>query len=171
MKTAVRNKVVLKTTILAFLVALGYVLSPILRIPGMAPMQHFINVLAAVLLGPWYSFACALLIALLRMTFMGINLLAVSGAIIGPIFAGLLYKKTGKLFAAVLGEIFGTGIIGALISGPIMKYIYGFPDIKWYTYLPSFLLGTIIGGSVAYLLLIAFKKRGVLSWMEQFCKE
>ncbi len=171
MNVAVRNKVVLKMTILAFLVALGYVLSPILRVPGMAPMQHFINVLTAVLLGPWYSLACAALIAFLRMTFMGINLLAVSGAVIGPIFAGLLYKKTGKLFAAVLGEIFGTGVIGALISGPIMKYIYGFPDIKWYTYLPSFLLGTMIGGGVAYLLLLAFKKRGVLSWMEQFCKE
>lgn len=34
-----------KMAILAMMVALGVVLSPILRVPGMAPMQHFINVI------------------------------------------------------------------------------------------------------------------------------
>ena len=50
-----------KMAILAMMVALGVILSPILRVPGMAPMQHFINVLVAVLLGPWYALALSLI--------------------------------------------------------------------------------------------------------------
>ena len=69
-KTISKERVsVYKLTILAILVAMGFVLSPILRVPGMAPMQHFINVLCAVILGPWYAFVCALFIAILRMSF------------------------------------------------------------------------------------------------------
>lgn len=85
-----------KMAILAMMVALGVVLSPILRVPGMAPMQHFINVIVAVLLGPWYALACAILIALLRMWLMGVNLLAVTGAVFGAVLSGLLYRATGK---------------------------------------------------------------------------
>lgn len=158
---------VYKLTILAILVAMGFVLSPILRVPGMAPMQHFINVLCAVILGPWYAFVCALLIAILRMSLMGINLLAVTGAIFGAILSGVFYKLSGKLFSAVVGEVIGTGIIGALASYPVMKYIYGVHDILWFTYLPSFIMGTVIGGSVAWIFLVALKKRGLLDYMKR----
>ena len=40
-------------TLLAMLVALGVVISPILRVEGMCPMAHFINIVCSVLLGPW----------------------------------------------------------------------------------------------------------------------
>ena len=33
-----------KTVVLAMLVALGVVISPILRVEGMCPMAHFINI-------------------------------------------------------------------------------------------------------------------------------
>ena len=44
-------------------------------------MAHFINVTCAVLLGPWYAFLCALAIGLIRMAFMGIPPLALTGAV------------------------------------------------------------------------------------------
>ena len=94
-----------KMAILAMMVALGVILSAILRVPGMAPMQHFINVLVAVLLGPWYALACAILISILRMWLMGVNLLAVTGSVFGAVLSGLLYRATGKQIAAVIGEI------------------------------------------------------------------
>jgi len=140
-----------KLTTLALLVALGVVLSPILRVPGMAPMQHLINVI------------CAVLIAVLRMLLMGINLLAVTGAVFGAVLSGILYRKTGKLLAAVIGEIIGTGIIGAIASYPVMALVYGNNDVVWLTYVPSFVLGTVIGGMTAFVFLLALKKRGLLA--------
>ena len=41
-----------KMTLLAMLVAIGVVISPILRVEGMCPMAHFINIVCSVLLGP-----------------------------------------------------------------------------------------------------------------------
>ena len=61
------NKNLRKQLWMAFLIALGFVLSPILRVPGMAPMQHFINVIAAVTVGPVGAFIVALLINIMRM--------------------------------------------------------------------------------------------------------
>ena len=126
-----------KMAILAMMVALGVVLSPILRVPGMAPMQHFINVIVAVLLGPWYALACAILIALLRMWLMGVNLLAVTGAVFGAVLSGLLYRATGKMLAAVAGEIVGTGIIGAMQMFDVVMFIskgnpFGQTDVLMY---------------------------------------
>lgn len=152
-----------KMAILAMMVALGVVLSPILRVPGMAPMQHFINVIVAVLLGPWYALACAVLIALLRMWLLGVNLLAVTGAVFGAVLSGLLYRATGKMLAAVAGEIVGTGIIGAMASYPVMAFLYHMDGVVLFTYVPSFLAGTIIGGFAGYLFLIALSKNGLLA--------
>ena len=59
-----------KFVLLAMLVAIGVVISPILRVHGFAPTQHFINVVCSVLLGPIYSLACATLIGLIRMSLM-----------------------------------------------------------------------------------------------------
>lgn len=56
---------------LAMMVAIGVVISPILRIEGMCPTAHLINIVCSVLLGPWYSLLCATLIGIHEM-FMGI---------------------------------------------------------------------------------------------------
>lgn len=162
---------VTKMAILAMMVALGVVLSPILRVPGMAPMQHFINVIVAVLLGPWYALACAVLIAVLRMWLMGVNLLAVTGAVFGAMLSGLLYRATGKLIAAVGGEIIGTGILGALASFPVMAFVYHVEGVGLFTYVPSFLAGTVIGGFTAYFFLKALSKNGLLTRLQRMANE
>ena len=50
-----------KWTITAFLIAINVILSSIVVIPlgpiKAAPVQHFINVLSAVFVGPWYGLA------------------------------------------------------------------------------------------------------------------
>lgn len=76
----VQNTKLTKMIFWAMMVAVGVVISPLLRIEGMCPMAHFINVTCAVLLGPWYAFLCALAIGLIRMAFMGIPPLALTGA-------------------------------------------------------------------------------------------
>ena len=149
---------------LAMFVALGVVISPILRVEGMCPMAHLINITCAVFMGPWYALLCALLIGIIRMAFMGIPPLALTGAIFGATLSGVFYKLSkGKIIAAVLGEVFGTGVIGAIVSYPVMTYLWGREELTLFFYVPSFICGTLIGGSIAFVLLLRLKATGALT--------
>lgn len=149
--------------IMAMLIGLGVVISPILRIEGMCPMAHLINITCAVLLGPWYALLCATLIGILRMALMGIPPLALTGAVFGAVLSGILYRlSSGRLWAAVLGEVIGTGIIGAIVSYPVMTLLYGRTGLTWMFYVPLFVSGTLIGGSIAFCLLTALSRNGML---------
>lgn len=157
------DKKVLRLVLMAMLIGLGVVISPILRIEGMCPMAHLINITAAVLLGPWYAFTVAVLIGIIRMVVMGIPPLALTGAIFGAALSGILYRAShGKIWAAVIGEIIGTGIIGAIVSYPVMTLFYGKTGLTWTFYVPFFISGTLIGGSIAFVLLTALSRNGTL---------
>ncbi len=158
------SKKVLKIVVLAMLVALGVVISPILRVEGMCPMAHFINIVCSVLMGPWYSLLCATTIGVIRMITMGIPPIALTGAVFGAFLSGVFYKLSkGNLLMAVLGEVAGTGIIGAIISYPVMTLFWGRQGLSWVFYIPSFICGTIIGGSIAFAFLMKLSKSGVLA--------
>ena len=108
----------------------------------------------------------------MRMMVMGIPPLALTGAIFGATLSGVFYKLSkGKLIAAVLGEIFGTGIIGAIVSYPVMTYLCGKEGLTWFFYVPSFIMGTLIGGSIAYLLLKRLEVAGALSKMQESLRD
>ena len=155
---------VTKLVFLAMMVALGVVISPILRVEGMCPMAHFINVTCAVMLGPWYAFVCALAIGIIRMVCMGIPPLALTGAVFGAFLSGMLYRLSkGKLVCAFIGEVIGTGIIGAIVSYPVMTLIWGRTGLTWFFYVPSFIAGTLIGGSLAFIFLKHLQKAHMLS--------
>ncbi|SFD06612.1 energy coupling factor transporter S component ThiW [Butyrivibrio sp. YAB3001] len=159
-----KSNYLLKMVTLAMFVALGVVISPILRVEGMCPMAHLINITCAVFMGPVYSILCAVLIGIIRMMIMGIPPLALTGAVFGAALSGIFYKLSkGRIIAAVLGEIIGTGIIGAIVSYPVMTYLWGKEGLTWFFYVPSFICGTLIGGSIAFVLLLRLKKTGVLS--------
>ncbi|EDS77517.1 ThiW protein [Clostridium botulinum C str. Eklund] len=163
-----KNSKLLKKLMLAMLVAMGVVISPILRIEGMCPMAHFINIVCSVLLGPWYSLLCATLIGVIRMSFMGIPPLALTGAVFGAALSGILYRLSkGKIIFAVIGEVIGTGVIGAIASYPIMTYIWGRSGLTWMFYVPSFIMGTLIGGTIALIFLLALRKTGMLSKIQR----
>lgn len=158
-----RRSSLLKLVVLSMLVALGVVISPLLRIEGMCPMAHFINIVCAVLLGPWYALLCATMIGLIRMTLMGIPPLALTGAVFGAFLSGLLYQLAkGRLAFAVLGEVIGTGIIGAIVSYPVMTFLYGKTGLTWLFYVPLFIAGTVIGGTIAYFFLTSLQRSGLL---------
>lgn len=153
----------LKMIVLSMLVALGVVISPILRVEGMCPMAHLINIVCSVLLGPWYSLLCAVLIGIIRMAVMGIPPIALTGAVFGAFLSGVFYRiSKEKIIFAVFGEIIGTGIIGAIASYPVMTFLWGREGLSWLFYVPSFIGGTIIGGSIAYLFLKKLSKNGML---------
>jgi len=131
---------------------------------GMCPTAHLVNIVCAVFLGPWYSLLCATMIGVIRMLFMGIPPLALTGAVFGAFLSGVFYRAShGKIFCAVFGEIFGTGIIGSLVSYPVMAFLMGRDGLNAFFYTPMFLGATCMGGAVAWLLLNQLSRSGVLA--------
>jgi energy coupling factor transporter S component ThiW len=145
-----------KLTVASLLIAIGVITGNIIFIPvGVSkcfPMQHTINVLAAVILGPGYGVAIAFCISLLRNILGTGSLLAFPGSMIGAMLAGIIYMKTGKRFFAVAGEIFGTGILGGLLAFPIANLIMG-KKVGALFFIAPFLISTIGGSLIAYFIL------------------
>lgn len=145
-----------KLTICAMFIAIGVLAGNIIYIPiGAAkcfPIQHTINVISAVILGPAYAVINAFCISLLRNFMSTGSLLAFPGSMIGAFISGIVYKYTKSHLAAAFGEIFGTGILGGLLSVPIAVLIMG-KEAGAITYVVPFLISTIGGSTIAYLLL------------------
>src|SRR5512137_1102073 len=110
------------------LVAIGVAISPFTSIPlGIArinPAQHFVNVVGAVLLGPWWAAGIALVIGILRNALGTGTLLAFPGGMIGAFLAGVMYRYTHSVYLGALGEILGTGFLGAVASALIVAPIF-----------------------------------------------
>ena len=99
---------------------------------------------------------------------MAIPPLALTGAVFGAFLSGVFYQfSKGKILFAVLGEIIGTGIIGAIVSYPVMNFIWGKEGLSWLFYVPSFICGTLIGGSIAYVFLRKLADNGALALIQK----
>ena len=153
-----------KLVLTAMFACLGFVLSTFVYFPQMAPFQHFINVLAAVFVGPWYGFAAALLTGLMRMA-SGRTIQAVVGAVIGAFLSGLLYRRTGRLWGAVAGEVIGTGVLSSIAVYPLMRLFYGLPPHSPFYYIPFYAPSTILGALLAVGVLAVCKRSGTLERM------
>lgn len=116
------------------------------------PMQHFANVLSAVLLGPWYAVLQAFISSLLRNMMGTGSLFAFPGSMIGALLAALLYKKTQKVSFAAFGEVFGTGILGAMATYPIGVFLLG-QKMSLFGLVPAFAISSIAGALMGYGLL------------------
>jgi len=145
-----------KITISSMLIAIGVIVGSIIFIPvGVSkcfPVQHTINVLAAVILGPGYAVAIAFCISLLRNILGTGSLLAFPGSMIGALLAGILYKRCKSNLMAVAGEIFGTGILGGLLAFPIANFIMG-KNVGALFFITPFLISTVGGSLIAFFIL------------------
>lgn len=148
-----------KMTILAMMTSMDVVLSPLFRIEGMAPMSSMMNMIAAVLLGPIYGTLMALACGVIRMIMLGIPPIALTGAVFGAFLSGLGYGVTKKYIGAAIGEIIGTGLIGSLMSYPLMVWFTGSNQgMYWFIYTPRFIGGALSGSIIACLVLIRIGK-------------
>lgn len=146
------------------LVAIGAALSPFTSFPvGVAkvnPTQHFVNVLGAVLLGPWWALTIAAIIGILRNTLGLGTLLAFPGGMIGAFLAGYVYRYTRNLYLGTLGEIVGTGILGALVSGLLVAPVFMQSTMALGLLIASFLASTVLGSILGVLALQLLKRVG-----------
>lgn len=154
-----------KLAITALLIAINVVLSSIIIIPlgpvKAAPVQHFVNVLSAVIVGPWYGLAQALISSILRVLFGTGTAFAFPGSMIGVLLASMFYIYRKHIFMAAVGEELGTGVIGSLICIPL-AYFLGLQDFFIKPLMITFIVSSAIGSIISYFLLITLKKRGIL---------
>jgi energy coupling factor transporter S component ThiW len=153
-----------KMVLTAMLACLAFVLNTFVYFPSMAPFQHFVDVLAAVFVGPWYGFASAFICGAMRMM-SGRTIQAITGAIFGPVLGGLFYRKTGNIYLVFIGEVIGTGILGALTSYPLMKLFYGLNAREWYYYIPFYTPSAVVGAAMGVAVLVNLKRSGILTRM------
>lgn len=132
-----------------------------------APVQHMVNVICAVFLGPWYGVAVAFVASLLR-NLLGIgSLMAFPGSMCGALLCGLLYWKTKNLPATLVAEVAGTGLIGGLAAYPIATLFMGVDAaaVAFYAYIVPFLVSTVAGSILAGMLVFALQKSGAMHTM------
>jgi energy coupling factor transporter S component ThiW len=153
-----------KLTLTAMMIAMGTLSSNLVVIPigftKVFPMQHFLNVLSAVLLGPYYAVAQAFCVSLLRNMMGTGSLFAFPGSMVGAFLAGLLFWKTRKIYFAVIGEVIGTGILGALLSYPIATLILG-QKATLFGFIPIFIFSSFAGALIGFVILTIFLRKKV----------
>ena len=129
-----------------------------------APVQHMVNILCAVFLGPWYGVAVAFAASLIR-NLLGLgSLLAFPGSMVGALLCGLAYAKFKTLASALVAEVFGTAVLGGLCAYPMAILFMGQSagQIAFYAYVVPFLVSTAGGAVLSGVLLYSLQKTGAL---------
>ena len=143
-----------KLALAGVLIALGVILSPY-HIPiGVAkcyPWQHLINVISAIILGPAFAVLNAVIISTLRIIFAMGTFLAFPGSIFGALFASLMYRRFANTYLTALGEIIGTGIVGAIVACPVGILFMG-KHVAIFGFVIPFIISSFSGALIAVLL-------------------
>lgn len=148
----------------AILVAVSIVCSTFyipLGIAKVFPVQHFINVLAGVTLGPIYAVSMAFITSLIRNMIGTGSLLAFPGSMCGAFLCAILYKYTKKKVLAFVGEVVGTGLIGAIFAY-LIAILFMSKEAAIFTFVIPFGISTLVGASISLIFVKAIDKLGLL---------
>lgn len=142
-----------KLTLAGILVAIA-VLGGVFSFPVLgsrcAPVQHLVNILAAVFLGPLWGVGVAFSASLLR-NIAGLgSLMAFPGSMVGALVCGIVYHYTRRLGLTCIAEALGTGILGALAAYPVAALLMGLSPASYTVYIVPFLISTGAGSIAAY---------------------
>lgn len=149
------NGVHLRRLVLAAMfAAIATLLGP-LSIPvgptRVAPLQHTVNAIAGVMLGPWYAAAAALVTATLRYNLHMGSIFAFPGSPFGALVVGYAYRWWRTDLAA-LTEPIGTGLIGATVAALAFQPFVGSHHTVWW-FQAAFLSSSIPGAVLGYIVL------------------
>lgn len=134
-----------------------------------SPVQHMVNILCAILLGPSYGLGAAFAAALIR-NLLGLgSLLAFPGSMFGALVCGVVYAKTKNILATLVGEVFGTAVLGGLCAYPIAIFLMGqsAAGLAFYAYIIPFLISTAGGAIISAVLIYSLKKSNILHIMQE----
>lgn len=127
------------------------------------PVQHMVNILAAVTLGPGWGVGIAFCSSLLRNMMSLGSLLAFPGSMVGALCCGLVYAGCRKLAPTCVAEALGTGILGGLCAYPVAKLLMGMEPVGLFVYVVPFLISTVAGSILAFVLITVLEKGGALN--------
>ena len=90
--------------------------------------------------------------------------MAFPGSMFGALLCGLVYKKTKNIFWTMVGEVFGTGILGGLCAYPVAILFMGksTAGLAFYVYIVPFLISTAVGAIISGIILFNLQRSGVL---------
>lgn len=137
-----------------------------------SPVQHLVNILCAVLLGPGYAVGTAFAAALIR-NLLGLGtLMAFPGSIFGALLSAVAFRYIGKIWSALAGEVIGTSLLGGLCAYPVAILLMGQSagSIAFYSYIFPFLVSTAAGAIIAGVLLYSLMGAGVLHSMQKMLR-
>ena len=134
-----------------------------------APVQHMVNILCAVLLGPAYGVGVAFAASLIRNLFGLGSLMAFPGSMFGALLCGLVFWKFRNIPATLLAEVFGTAVLGGLCAYPVAIFLMGqsAAAIAFYAYIVPFLISTAAGAIISAVLIYSLKQAGLLHKMQR----
>lgn len=133
-----------------------------------APVQHMVNILCAVLLGPGYGVCVAFCVSLIR-NLLGLgSLMAFPGSMFGAALCGIVYWKTRNLPATLAGEVLGTALLGGLCAYPVAIFLMGkdAASIAFYAYIIPFFISTAAGALISGALIYSIRRTGLLEKMQ-----
>ena len=160
-----KSKVIKRLAVAAVFAAVA-VVGSLVSVPVLgakcAPIQHIINVVCAIVLGPVYGVSVAFVASLIR-NLLGLGtLLAFPGSMCGALMAGLLYYFFKKQPFAYIGEVVGTAIVGGLLAYPVALLFMGNKAAALFTFVVPFAVSTVVGTVIAAVIMEILKKSGVL---------
>ena len=128
-----------------------------------APIQHMVNICAAVFLGPVWGVGVAFCASVIRnLTGLG-SPMAFPGSMVGALCCGLMYRFSKKIIPTCVAEALGTGILGGLAAYPLAKYVMLIQPEGMFIYIVPFLISTVAGSIVAAIVMLVLKKNGALA--------
>ncbi len=160
-----RNQTVYRLSLAGLFTALA-VVGSFISIPvggsKCAPVQHMVNIFGAVLLGPFYNVGIAFTASLLR-NLLGLgSLMAFPGSMLGALCCGLAHRFFKRLSLTCLAEALGTSLLGGLAAYPVAKLLMHLNVAGTFVYVVPFFLSTAVGSALAFFVLAALKKCGIL---------
>jgi len=162
-QTPTSRKIALGVVIIALTVALSGFYIP-LGTTKCFPVQHLMNALAGVLLGPWYGAAIALATGTIR-NILGLGTLyAFPGGIPGALVVGLAHRYLLRGDLAALTEPLGTVCIGATLSALVLAPMQGH-SLTMYFFWTAFAASSVPGAVLGYLVLRYLRRSGVDRWL------
>lgn len=133
------------------------------------PVQHMMNILSAVLLGPFWGVGIAFCASLIRNLMGTGTLMAFPGSMVGALCCGLVFSKTRKFLPTYLAEVTGTGILGGLLAYPVAVYLMG-KEAALFTYVVPFLVSTAGGTLIAAVLIGILLKTHALGKLRELAQ-
>lgn len=157
-----------KIAITSMIVAFTTITSHLIFIPvGFAkifPVQHFANIVTAVLFGPAYALAQAFIVSTIRNMIGTGSIFAFPGSVIGAFLSGWLYSRTKRMSFAFAGEVIGTGIFGAIATYPLAMLFLG-KETAMFALVPAFVLSSFVGALLGFVLLKTLQKNKMIGGM------